>query len=93
MLNEGSIKRATTRILVTGGCGFIGSHLVEALLRDPKNEVICLDNCFSGSKKNIAHHLSNPNFEFIRHDVTVPISLEVRSAAVWRARTAAAGAE
>ena len=75
--NHGVIARPTKRILVTGGCGFIGSHLIDALLQNPNNEVICLDNCFSGIKKNIAHHLANPNFEFIRHDVTVPTLLDI----------------
>ena len=59
-------------VLVTGGTGFIGSHLCEKLL-DIGNQVICLDNNFSGSKKNIEHLLSNKNFEFIRHDITIPI--------------------
>lgn len=63
-------------ILVTGGTGFIGSHLCERLL-EQGDQVICLDNNFSGSKKNIEHLLSNTNFEFIRHDITTPIYLEV----------------
>lgn len=66
------------RILVTGGAGFLGSFLCEKLLQDDKkNEVIALDNYFSGSKRNIEHLLSNPRFEAIRHDVTQPIHLEV----------------
>jgi UDP-glucuronate decarboxylase len=64
------------RILVTGGAGFLGSHLIDRLI-DRGDEVICLDNLFTGSKKNIEHHFKNPKFEFIRHDVTVPISIEV----------------
>jgi UDP-glucuronate decarboxylase len=64
------------RILVTGGAGFLGSHLCEQLLNDG-NDVICLDNFFTGSKANIVHLLKNPYFEFIRHDVTMPIFLEV----------------
>lgn len=64
------------RILVTGGAGFIGSHLCERLLRDG-HEVICLDNFFTGQKKNIAHLFSNPQFELVRHDVTQPVVLEV----------------
>ncbi|MEA3331239.1 MAG: UDP-glucuronic acid decarboxylase family protein [Campylobacterota bacterium] len=64
------------RILVTGGAGFLGSHLCQRLLNEG-NEVICLDNFFTGDKKNIEHLLDNHYFELIRHDVTFPISLEV----------------
>ena len=64
------------RILVTGGAGFLGSHLCDKLLAGG-NDVICLDNLFTGSKDNIRHLLANPYFEFIRHDVTEPIRLEV----------------
>jgi len=64
------------RTLVTGGAGFIGSHLCDRLLADG-HDVICLDNFFTGSKENIKHLLSNPNFELIRHDVTEPVLLEV----------------
>lgn len=64
------------RILVTGGAGFLGSHLCDKLLAGG-DEVICLDNLFTGSKDNIRHLLANPYFEFIRHDVTEPIRLEV----------------
>ena len=63
-------------ILVTGGAGFIGSHLCEKLLSEG-NQVICLDNFFTSSKKNIEHLLDNKNFELIRHDVIEPILLEV----------------
>jgi UDP-glucuronate decarboxylase len=63
------------RILVTGGAGFIGSHLCERLL-DQGHEVICLDNYFTGSKMNIIHLLDNPYFELIRHDVTMPLFVE-----------------
>ena len=64
------------RVLVTGGAGFIGSHLCERLLREG-NDVICLDNYFTGSKRNIAHLLDNPYFELVRHDVTAPYFAEV----------------
>jgi len=64
------------KVLVTGGAGFLGSHLCEKLLQNG-NEVICLDNFYTGSKKNIISLLKNPNFELIRHDVTVPLQLEV----------------
>ena len=64
------------RILVTGGAGFIGSHLCERLLSEG-NEVICLDNFFTGRKQNIAHMLDDKKFELVRHDVTEPILLEV----------------
>jgi UDP-glucuronate decarboxylase len=64
------------RILVTGGAGFIGSHLCERLL-DDGNEVICLDNFFTGSKKNIVHLIDNPYFELVRHDITMPFYCEI----------------
>ncbi len=64
------------KILVTGGAGFIGSHLCEELLKQG-NEVICLDNLYTGSKENILHLLDYRYFEFIRHDITDPIKLEV----------------
>jgi len=64
------------RILITGGAGFIGSHLCERLLSEG-NEVICLDNYFTGSKQNIIHLLDNHNFELIRHDITMPVYIEV----------------
>lgn len=64
------------RILVTGGTGFIGSHLCESLL-SRGNEVICMDNLHTGQKRNILHLLSNPRFEFIRHDINSDIRLEV----------------
>lgn len=64
------------RILITGGAGFLGSHLCERLL-EQENEIICADNLFTGRKQNIAHLMSNPNFEFMRHDITQPINVEV----------------
>ncbi|MBA7546283.1 UDP-glucose 4-epimerase [subsurface metagenome] len=63
------------KILVTGGAGFVGSHLCERLLAEG-NEVICLDNYFTGSKRNIVHLLDNPFFELIRHDITSPYYVE-----------------
>lgn len=64
------------RVLVTGGAGFIGSHLCERLL-EQGHDVVCLDNFFTGTKKNISHLLDNHSFELIRHDITEPILLEV----------------
>lgn len=69
-------ETALKRILVTGGAGFIGSHLCEKLLKDG-NEVICLDNFFTGRKENIAHLAGNPSFEVVRHDVIEPGLFEV----------------
>lgn len=64
------------RILVTGGSGFLGSHLCEYLV-NRNNDVICVDNCFSSHKSNVQHLLNKPNFEFIRHDITFPLYVEV----------------
>jgi UDP-glucuronate decarboxylase len=64
------------RVLVTGGAGFLGSHLCERLLRDG-NDVLCVDNYFTGRKDNIAHLLGDPHFEAMRHDVTFPLYVEV----------------
>jgi UDP-glucuronate decarboxylase len=64
------------RILVTGGAGFLGSHLCDRLISDG-HEVICLDNLFTGRKENVVHLLSNPRFEFLRHDVVDPFKIEV----------------
>lgn len=70
------MKTVRKRILVTGGAGFIGSHLCERLLNEG-NEVICMDNYFTGSKSNVIHLLANPYFELVRHDVTEPYYAEV----------------
>lgn len=64
------------RILVTGGAGFLGSHLIDRLLARG-DEVVCADNLFTGSKRNIEHLLAHPRFEFLRHDVTFPLYIEV----------------
>ena len=64
------------RILITGGAGFLGSHLSERLLKEG-NEIFCLDNFFTGTKENVAHLIDNPYFEIIRHDVEFPLHLEV----------------
>ncbi len=64
------------RILVTGGAGFLGSHLCDRLVQEG-HDVICLDNFFTGNKGNISHLIGNPNFELLRHDITMPIYLEV----------------
>ena len=70
------MRTTKPRVLVTGGAGFIGSHLCEALLkRDLK--VLCVDNYFTGSRDNITHLRSNPNFELMRHDITFPLYVEV----------------
>ncbi|MCI7710609.1 UDP-glucuronic acid decarboxylase family protein [Helicobacter equorum] len=66
----------TKKILITGGAGFLGSHLCERLL-EQGHEVLCVDNLFTGTKRNILHLLSNPRFEFMRHDVTFPLYVEV----------------
>lgn len=64
------------KILITGGAGFLGSHLCERLLKDG-NDVLCVDNFFTGSKQNIAHLMSHPYFEVMRHDVTFPLYVEM----------------
>jgi UDP-glucuronate decarboxylase len=70
------IYDSSRRILVTGGAGFLGSHLIDRLL-DKGHEVLCVDNLFTGTKRNIEHLLANPRFEFMRHDVTFPLYVEV----------------
>src|SRR4029450_12962091 len=64
------------RVLVTGGAGFVGSHLCERLV-EHGDEVLCVDNLFTGAKRNVEHLLNHPRFEFIRHDVTFPLYVEV----------------
>jgi UDP-glucuronate decarboxylase len=64
------------RILVTGGAGFLGSHLCDRLIKDG-HDVLCVDNFFTGSKTNVAHLIGNPHFELMRHDVTFPLYVEV----------------
>jgi UDP-glucuronate decarboxylase len=66
----------TKRVMVTGGAGFLGSHLIDRLL-DKGYDVLCVDNLFTGSKENVAQHRDNPRFEFLRHDVTFPLFVEV----------------
>ena len=70
------MKSMLKRILVTGGAGFLGSHLCDRLIRDG-HDVLCVDNFFTGSKENVSHLFSNSNFELIRHDVTFPLYVEV----------------
>jgi UDP-glucuronate decarboxylase len=70
------LKRKGLRVLVTGGAGFVGSHLVDRLI-ERGDSVVVVDNLFTGRKGNIVHHFGNPNFEMIRHDVVEPILLEV----------------
>lgn len=64
------------RVLVTGGAGFVGSHLCEKLL-EMGHEVICVDNFYTGRRDNVAHLMSNPYFEVIRHDICIPLYVEV----------------
>ena len=70
------MKHLKKRVLVTGGAGFLGSHLCDRLVVDGHN-VLCVDNFFTGAKENISHLLTHPNFELIRHDVTFPLYVEV----------------
>jgi UDP-glucuronate decarboxylase len=70
------VYNSRERILVTGSAGFLGSHLIDRLLSDG-HEVLCVDNLFTGTKRNIEHLHTNPRFEFMRHDVTFPLFVEV----------------
>lgn len=70
------------QILITGGAGFIGSHLCARLLEEG-NEVICLDNYFTGSKENVIPLLKNPHFELIRHDVSIPFQPRSMRFIIW----------
>lgn len=72
----GRLYDSRKRILVTGGAGFLGSHLIDRLLAQG-HEVICVDNLFTGTKRNVEHLHAHPNFEFMRHDVTFPLYVEV----------------
>jgi UDP-glucuronate decarboxylase len=74
--NTGNIKRKVKRVLVTGGAGFLGSHLIDRLM-EMGCDVICLDNLFSGCKTNISKWIGHERFEFMRHDVTFPVWVEV----------------
>jgi len=74
--NTGNIKRKVKRVLVTGGAGFLGSHLVDRLM-EMGCDVICLDNLFSGCKANVSRWIGHERFEFLRHDVTKPVWVEV----------------
>ncbi|KAL6523632.1 UDP-glucuronic acid decarboxylase 6 [Orobanche gracilis] len=76
-LRKARFFQANMRILVTGGAGFIGSHLVDKLMENEKNEVIVVDNYFTGSKDNLKQWIGHPRFELIRHDVTEPLLIEV----------------
>ncbi|KAL3654312.1 UDP-glucuronic acid decarboxylase 6 [Castilleja foliolosa] len=76
-LRKAKFFQANMRILVTGGAGFIGSHLVDKLMENEKNEVIVADNYFTGSKDNLRQWIGHPRFELIRHDVTEPLLIEV----------------
>ena len=66
----------TKRVLVTGGAGFLGSHLCDRLIAEG-HEVLCVDNFFTGARANIAHLFDHPRFELLRHDITMPLSVEV----------------
>ncbi|CAL9043098.1 UDP-glucuronic acid decarboxylase 6 [Musa acuminata AAA Group] len=76
-LRNSKFFQSNLRILVTGGAGFIGSHLVDKLMENEKNEVIVADNFFTGSKDNLKKWIGHPRFELIRHDITEPLLVEV----------------
>ena len=80
MVNVGAVmamwENRRKRVMVTGGAGFLGSHLCERLLGQG-HDVLCIDNFFSGAKDNVAHLLDNSQFELMRHDVTFPLYVEV----------------
>ena len=78
------------RVLITGGAGFLGSHLCERLLSED-NYIVCLDNFFTGSKDNVSHLLKNPHFELIRHDIINPVYLEVDEIYNWACPTCGVG--
>lgn len=78
MRKDINLYNINKRALVTGGAGFLGSHLCERLIKE-KCDVICLDNFFTGNKNNIVHLINNPYFELVRHDVTIPYNAEVDS--------------
>ncbi|CAF1891438.1 hypothetical protein F2Q70_00014734 [Brassica cretica] len=76
-LRNSKFLQSNMRILISGGAGFIGSHLVDKLMENEKNEVVVADNYFTGSKENLKKWIGHPRFELIRHDVTEPLLLEV----------------
>merc|ERR1712118_414782 len=78
-------RTARNRVVVTGGAGFVGSHLCEYLV-ERVDYVMCLDNFFTGSSDNVKHLIGRANFEIIRHDVVEPILLEGTRSTTWRAR-------
>lgn len=71
-----NLKYSKSRILITGGAGFLGSHLCKRLIKEG-HEVLCVDNCFTGTKQNVANLFDKPNFEFLRHDITFPLYVEI----------------
>src|SRR5262249_32706516 len=73
------------RALVTGGAGFIGSHLCDRLL-ERGDEVLCVDNFYTGTRRNVHHLLTNPRFELMRHDICFPLYIEVDEISIWPVR-------